>query len=311
MGKEFEIANDTKLDTTGTSNSAKADFGGDLARDDGFDLNADSMSKRSEPYAAGRIWGSAMDGFMNPSDGAKLGAAFGGKPFGEELPPEAKDPLSQIYQAGWNVGVQGSEEYAQVLHDQYGPSAASELNEMQWNQEHGEVLESLNRPEPIESISYDDIPEEGMSIYDGETGIDLTDERLQGFESLEDVPQDILDNIKNNPAQDNESNEAESSIDDQNVDVGEQGVHPSDYEPSEEVTSDNTESIEQAEVDTSVADTGDNALDEVSEPVESLPENESVNIIEQPEIDSSSDDFGLDADESSSMDIDTLSDNYE
>ncbi|MCL1996343.1 MAG: hypothetical protein FWG63_09075 [Defluviitaleaceae bacterium] len=59
MEKGHEIVNDTKLDIKNSGGNATADFGIDLAKDDGIDLNADfgadSMSKTLERSTGQRI----------------------------------------------------------------------------------------------------------------------------------------------------------------------------------------------------------------------------------------------------------------
>ena len=59
MEKGYEIVNDTKLDSRASRGNATADYGGDLAKNEGVDLNADSeasnMSKTLERSTGQRI----------------------------------------------------------------------------------------------------------------------------------------------------------------------------------------------------------------------------------------------------------------
>jgi len=81
-------------------------------------------------------------------------------------------------QAGWNVGVAGSAAFMQGANETYG-NPAVEFQNLQIEQAIANGVEATGRTEPIELIPYNEIPEEGIDIYDGETGASLTDESLR------------------------------------------------------------------------------------------------------------------------------------
>jgi len=116
MEKGHEIVNDAKLDTKGIESNVAADFGGDLAQDDGVDLNsstnADSVGKSLEKTGIGRRFGALAqlpiaalggkqydDGRFNPNaqiEAGELDNALRGPGYAEytdaTTPPEINMP---------------------------------------------------------------------------------------------------------------------------------------------------------------------------------------------------------------------------
>jgi len=120
--------------------------------DIGEDLN-DTLSARDRIIMAGR------DGLTSPSDAANIAATI-------HAPSGAEDTYAQLTQAAWNTGVVGSQEYMDATIRQHGKNPATELNNMQIQQE-------------IENASeYQGKPLNEQSYYD-ENGKDITHENIR------------------------------------------------------------------------------------------------------------------------------------
>lgn len=333
MEKGHEIVNDTKLDAKSSGGNATADFGGDLAKDEGIDLNStDTLSKASH---AEQFRGHFMD------------AMRGGASWSADNPPQAHtNPYIYTGQMAFGqreslgqAAYHGSAAYMEEAANQHGHPGRDYQDAL--------IQESI--PENPDAA----LPS-GEPIFDGETGIDLTDERLQGYESLEDVPPEVLDEIRGNESAvtDAELSETDTATDDGvTSDVDESDTTQIDSEnadgienPAEEdmlsdnsieepdesnetmTDTDDTEDVEQSETDNS----NDNDLDlnagndELEETPEMPTDSESEVALEQPEIEAPVEDIGVGADEFSepvtetespevaeSPDLDTSSDEDE
>ena len=176
MEKGHEMATDIRLNTKGTD-KATADFGGDLAKNEGIDLNAaqETMPSHREQFRGhvrDALYGGAVWVGENPVQAHDNPIVYGGKmAFGQ------RESLGQaLYQ------YPAAQMEAAI--DLHGTSPAVDANHRQITQELADHRATGISGDPLQ---------DNESVYDEETGIDLTDERLQGYESFEDVPPEVLE----------------------------------------------------------------------------------------------------------------------
>ena len=183
MGKGLDTIIDAGLDTKSGDDSQAADFGGDLAGDEGMDLNDSDAAQKSH---------------AEQFRGAVGNALHGGAEWAADNPPQANvNPYTYLGQMAigqreslGQAAYHGSAAVMEAAHAQHS-GYADELNMMEITQAIEAGAEQAG-PEPVEPLS------DGEPVHDGETGVDLTDERFQGYESLEDVPLEIFDEIRGN-----------------------------------------------------------------------------------------------------------------
>jgi len=167
MAKSFETNSDMRPDTSDIVCDNIKDFSGDLASNDGVDLNADDTAKSEsenadqvyESSARERILTAGAEGINSPSDLAQGVSAW-------RSPPGAENVYAQGLQAAWNMGVVGSNEFMEATIRQHGNSPAVELNNLQIQQE-------INN-----ASNYQGEPLNEHSNFD-ENGVDITDEKLR------------------------------------------------------------------------------------------------------------------------------------
>jgi len=186
MAKDFNLGTDTRLDIgSNTGGDTRADFGGDLASDDGVDLNDGDVMNKSH---------------VEPLRGAVGNFVRGAAEWSGENPPQAhSNPLTYFGQMAFagrealgQAAYHGLAAMMETYIDQHGGSPKVESNMLEIDQAIENGAESAERTEPIEPFNDD------QRLYDSETGIELTDERLQGYDSIDDVPQEKLNEIRNN-----------------------------------------------------------------------------------------------------------------
>lgn len=120
-----------------------------------------------ETNAISTIINAGAEGLSSPSDLAQIGAAL-------FSPAGSEDAVAQALQAGWEVGVAGSAEMMEATINQHGISPSVEYNEALISQAIEEGVEATGRTEPLTEVFPDN-----EDIFDGETGINLTDESLR------------------------------------------------------------------------------------------------------------------------------------
>jgi len=168
MAKDFATGSDVSSDVgSDTGNDvARSDFGGELAGDNGVDLNAsDAMQSDTEkqpykPSALSNILTAGAEGARSPSDLAQATGAL-------RAPPGAEDVYAQGLQAGWNMGVVGSGEYMDATIRQHGRSPSAELEAMQ-------IQQSIDA-----ASEYQGEPLRDNEDYYDENGVMITDEKLR------------------------------------------------------------------------------------------------------------------------------------
>jgi len=195
MDTKFETANDTKVKTG--NGCVGSDCSNELASEDGVDLNAGDTGMRKSlsdaPSAAGRIWGAFVGGIENPHDWARVIGTWRGV-------PGAEDACARLLQGALNAGVQYSAEHAQILVDQFSANDGSGLPMMEIVQAYNDGIESAGRTELVDPFI------DSRDVYCGDTGINLTDPRLEGYGDLDEVPSEVLDEILGDKTVDNDYN---------------------------------------------------------------------------------------------------------
>jgi len=208
-----DIPNDV---CTETESDTVADFGGELISDEGVDLNvADSMN----PSHAEQFRGAAGN------------FARGAAEWSAENPPQAHSTTDSYFgqmalansETLADAAYHGSAATMEAAINQHGISPSVEHNMLEIGQAIEDDVQALNRDEPI---SFDD----GQQIFDGETGIDLTDERLQGYDSLDDVSPELLDEMQGDESIGDDLNALDDSINEVQVDDAPIEDVPIDFE---------------------------------------------------------------------------------
>ena len=281
MDTRFETANDTKVNIEVGGGDTKTDYSCNLANDDGVDLNAaSSMSKSHAEQFRGATYDflSGASSYVSESTPTSLGGSLAGIGF------DQREALGQMAYHGSAALMEGA-------NNQYG-NPSGELQNMQIQQAIEAGAESAERTEPIEPIPYDEIPESGLPIYDGETGIDLTDPRLEGYGSLDEVPPKLSDELRNGEKGEDlnalSDDETETKIYDEDSEVKENDTGETEVTDNEDGAVENPE-IESAEETSGVAEdefeTPETPLEEPeplvedSEPIAEEPEP----LVEEPE----------------------------
>ena len=189
--KDFNTGNDISSDIgSNTGGSPGADYGGDIASDDGVDLNDTSLVNRTHAEEFRGAIGSALYG------GAEWSANNPVQAHTDARSHLAQMAISQRESLG-HAAYHGSAAFMEAGINQHGKSPIQEHNNTLIDQAIEEGAASVERPEPIEPFA------DNQPIYDGETGIDLTDERLQGYGSIDEVPPEILNEIGSNETTEN------------------------------------------------------------------------------------------------------------
>ena len=117
--------------------------------DDGIDLGYDydeaireaNEIVEEQPYessALSNIINAGAEGLTSPSGVAQLASEISGS-----VPPGAEEVVAQGLQAGWNMGVAGSEEMMEATINQHGRSPSVEYNDMLIQQ----AIEAGRQPE--------------------------------------------------------------------------------------------------------------------------------------------------------------------
>ena len=189
MAKDFDTRSDARFEGgSGTKDDTGSDFGGDIATDGGVDLNDGNLMNKSR---------------AEQFRGAVGNLAHGAAEWSAAHPPNESTTSAGRYFAGMTIGVR--DELGQVVY--HGTAATMEAAINQYGNptvEHNMAVidqaiedgaESAERPEPVEPFT------EGQPVYLGDTGIDLTDERLQGYDNIDDVPSEILNQVGDIPGE--------------------------------------------------------------------------------------------------------------
>ena len=235
MGKGLDTIIDAGLDTKSGDGSQAADFGGDLSDDEGMDLNAqisdsDSEAKIRSKGARGFLAGAgaltagvagvgaAMPNEMHTphhsesyaytevsAEHSERMAQFNqDKPFEQGdfiiTPQTNESPLqdASIGSSAETIESGGSGSIREISEETQGLLGAVADGIKGRREQQEEITHAIEAgaeqtgPEPALPLS------DGEPVHDGETGVDLTDERFQGYERLEDVPPEILDEIRSN-----------------------------------------------------------------------------------------------------------------
>jgi hypothetical protein len=130
----------------------------------GGEADGDNYQKPSALY---NIMTAGVSGLQSPS---ALAQAIGAL----RAPPGAEDSYAQTLQAAVNTLVVGSKELMEGTIRQHGKSPAAKLQDMQILQAIDVGVKASGRTEPLNEPLKDD-----EDIIDGETGVNLTDEKLR------------------------------------------------------------------------------------------------------------------------------------